>query len=44
MKRRPEIRSVVNIRYGKDIEKALKMMGFKTAKVKTGGAWMKPMP
>ncbi|BAD86386.1 predicted transcription regulator, fused to C-terminal uncharacterized domain [Thermococcus kodakarensis KOD1] len=37
MKRRPGIRSVINIRYGKNVERALKMVRFKTAKVKTGG-------
>ncbi|HDZ36649.1 MAG TPA: helix-turn-helix domain-containing protein [Thermococcus sp.] len=34
---RPEIRSVLNIRYGEDVEEALKKAGFKVARVKTGG-------
>ncbi|NJD98422.1 helix-turn-helix domain-containing protein [Thermococcus sp. LS1] len=34
---RPEIRSVLNIRYGEDVENALKKAGFKVARVKTGG-------
>lgn len=36
-KKLPEIRSVINIRYGEDIEKALKELGFKVARVRTGG-------
>lgn len=49
MKRRPGIRSVINIRYGKNVEGgALKMVRFKTAKVKTGGMnegdAMRPLP
>ncbi|NJE05329.1 helix-turn-helix domain-containing protein [Thermococcus sp. M36] len=34
---RPEIRSVLNIRYGGDIEEVLESVGFKVARVKTGG-------
>ncbi|ASJ05293.1 thiamine-phosphate synthase family protein [Thermococcus barossii] len=34
---RPEIRSVLNIRYGHDIEAALRAAGFRIATVKTGG-------
>ncbi|NJE11391.1 thiamine-phosphate synthase family protein [Thermococcus sp. MAR1] len=34
---RPEVRSVLNIRYGRDIESALTEAGFKIGKVKTGG-------
>ncbi|MBP1911231.1 thiamine-phosphate synthase family protein [Thermococcus stetteri] len=37
MKRRPAIRSVVNIRYGDDVEKALEKAGFKVVRVRTGG-------
>ncbi|WP_148883295.1 thiamine-phosphate synthase family protein [Thermococcus aciditolerans] len=34
---RPEIRSVLNIRYGQDIESALTAAGFEVGRVKTGG-------
>ncbi len=34
---RPEVRSVLNIRYGPDVEKAIEAAGFKVARVKTGG-------
>lgn len=34
---RPEIRSVLNIRYGGDVEEAIERCGFKVARVKTGG-------
>ncbi len=34
---RPEIRSVINIRYGGDVEEALSRAGFLVAKVRTGG-------
>ncbi|MCD6524088.1 MAG: helix-turn-helix domain-containing protein [Thermococcus sp.] len=34
---RPEIRSVLNIRYGEDVEEVLKKAGLKVARVKTGG-------
>ena len=33
----PEIRSVINIRYGEDVEEALSKAGFKVARVRTGG-------
>ena len=36
-KLRPEIRSVINIRYGADVERALSSAGFKFARVRTGG-------
>lgn len=34
---RPEVRSVLNVRYGEDVERALESLGFKTARVKTEG-------
>ncbi|WP_258083676.1 thiamine-phosphate synthase family protein [Thermococcus thermotolerans] len=34
---RPDIRSVLNIRYGPDVEKAIEAAGFKVTRVKTGG-------
>lgn len=34
---RPEVRSVLNVRYGRDVERALEGLGFKTARVKTEG-------
>ncbi|ASI99151.1 thiamine-phosphate synthase family protein [Thermococcus celer] len=34
---RPEIRSVLNVRYGNDVERALEKAGFKVARIKTGG-------
>ena len=37
MKFRPEIRSVINLRYGEDVENALELAGFKVARVRTGG-------
>jgi predicted fused transcriptional regulator/phosphomethylpyrimidine kinase/predicted transcriptional regulator len=37
IKYRPEIRSVINVRYGEDVEMALEKAGFKAARVKTGG-------
>ncbi|MDV3102975.1 thiamine-phosphate synthase family protein [Thermococcus waiotapuensis] len=36
-KLRPEVRSVLNIRYGDDVERALKLFGFKLARVSTAG-------
>ena len=36
-KLRPEIRSVINLRYGEDVENALSNAGFKFARVHTGG-------
>ncbi|ASJ06022.1 thiamine-phosphate synthase family protein [Thermococcus pacificus] len=33
----PGIRSVLNIRYGDDVEEAMEMAGFRAARVKTGG-------
>ncbi|ASJ07716.1 phosphomethylpyrimidine kinase [Thermococcus siculi] len=34
---KPEIRSVLNIRHGKDVEEALNSAGFSVARVRTGG-------
>ncbi|ASJ02142.1 phosphomethylpyrimidine kinase [Thermococcus profundus] len=36
-KLRPEIRSVINLRYGEDVENALKRAGFEYVRVRTGG-------
>ncbi|WP_297506277.1 thiamine-phosphate synthase family protein [Thermococcus sp.] len=37
MKRRPSLRSVLNIRYGEDVERALERAGLKFTRVRTGG-------
>ncbi len=34
---RPEVRSVLNVRYGRDVEEAIKSAGFEVARVRTGG-------
>ncbi|ASJ10495.1 phosphomethylpyrimidine kinase [Thermococcus sp. P6] len=34
---RPEVRSVLNVRYGRDVETALESSGLRVARVKTGG-------